>query len=295
MNQSNTTDDSEALACIPTNPDPDGKHSPYYTTGAYLRAKHEQTHFVSGRQFQAWALGLLPILPSMHVLDAGCGWGRFTWQLIEAHSVPAANIVCADLSTAMLSMVHDESKRRNAPVKFCAGEIEALPFQPGRFDLVMANHVLYHLSSMATGLRELARLMKPQGYFLATTNSENIRVTIIELHYQALRLLGVSYEPEPPSSFSMESGAQHLSHVFREVNVFYFEDASVYQNVNDFVNMYLNIGRYRNFLAREDIPQATKEELPGVYKQLVQEIFDREGELRIPVLMGAFVCQKPGF
>jgi len=270
-----------------------GKHAVYYQTSAHLRAKHEQTQVISGRQFHAWALSQIPIQPAMHVLDAGCGWGRFTWHLVDHYGIAPANIVCTDVSSGMLGSVQAEAQRKNSWVKLCTCEIEALPFEAGQFDLVMANHVLYHVASLATGLSELARMLRPQGYFLATTNSENVRVTIIELHYAALRELGIDYEPEPPSSFSMESGVQPLEAIFGEVNVCYFADESIYPRVDDFVAQYRNIGRYRNFIARADIAQKVKDKLPRVFKELAQAEVDQEGELRVPSLMGAFVCREP--
>ena len=269
------------------------RNNPYYDRGAYLRIKHQQTRFDSGRQFHKWALRLVPLSSSAKVLDAGCGWGRFTWYLIEEREIPPANIVWVDRAKNMLDIALAEAHQKNKPIKPCLSDAEALPFQSSRFDVIMANHMLYHLQDIRAGLRELGRVMKQDGYFLATTNSEKIRVTIIELHYEALANLGVAFEPEPPSPFSMENGQEYLTETFYNVKAFYFEDSSVYHNPDDFVKLYLATGRYRNFIARKDISPQLKAKLPKVYEQLVQDIIAQEGQLVVPALMGAFVCSKP--
>jgi len=193
----------------------------------------------------------------------------------------------------MLKTLVEEKNRRSAPVKVVASDIEAIPLSSEQFDIVMANHVLYHVTNIDKGAHELSRMMKSDGIFLATTNSDNVEVTIVKLHYQALQALGVDFEPEAPSPFSMENGGAYLERAFQEVAVYYFEDTTIYDNADEFVNMYLSIGRYRNFIARGDIDQSIKEALPRVYRDLVQEIIDREGKLVTPVLMGAFVCTRP--
>jgi ubiquinone/menaquinone biosynthesis C-methylase UbiE len=267
--------------------------NPYYRSGTYLRAKHQQARLASGRDFAAWALSLLALPASPRLLDAGCGWGRFTWPLIETYAISPARLVAMDRSAGMLRTLLDEAERREIAVPVCAGDIEQLPFPAEAFDLVLANHVLYDVPDLARGVRELERVTRRDGCLLATTNSELVRVTIIELHYQALDALGVQYEPEPPSPFSMENGREQLRRGFRNVEAFIFEDSSVYPDADTFVEQYMTTGRYRNMLLREDVPAEKKAALPRVYRALVQDIIDQEGRLVVPVLMGAFVCTQP--
>jgi ubiquinone/menaquinone biosynthesis C-methylase UbiE len=273
-----------------TTPEPSEKESDYYRSAVFLREKHRRTHVASGRLFQAWALDLAPFTASSVVLDTGCGWGRFTWHLVDAGTVAAANIVCADLSPTMLRLVHEEAQTRRSVVKTCCCDTERLPFRAAAFDVVMANHMLYHVTNIRHGLRELARVLAPGGYLLATTNSERVAVPIIELHYQALAAAGVAFEPEGRSAFSMESGKPLMQEVFRDVAAHYFEDMTEYATAEEFVQLYMTTGRYRNFIARADVPQATKDRALDAYRRLTQDIIDREGKLSVPTLMGAFVC-----
>jgi SAM-dependent methyltransferase len=49
-----------------------------------------------------------------------------------------------------------------------AGTAHALPFEEGRFDLVTALDVLEHLEDDEAGLRELGRVLRPNGFVLLT-------------------------------------------------------------------------------------------------------------------------------
>src|SRR3954451_8585993 len=167
----------------------------YYRTGDLLRAKHKLAAFDSGRRFEQWALRLVPISAGWQILDTGCGWGRFTWSLVDDFHVPAAQMSCVDRSHGMLLTLREEAERRGLhprQPRECQASIEALPFQSHGFDFAVAGHVLYHLHDITRGAHELARVLRPDGTLLATTNADDVNVLILNLHYQALQELGIA-------------------------------------------------------------------------------------------------------
>jgi ubiquinone/menaquinone biosynthesis C-methylase UbiE len=258
----------------------------HYRDGSFLRAKHQR----AGRAFPRWALGLVPLSAAARILDAGCGWGRFTWSLIDDYSVAPSNLVCADLSVGMLGAARQEAAKRRLALQLCAADTAGLPFRSEWFDGAMANHMLYHLPNIDAGVRELARVVKPGGWLLATTNSDGVRVLLIELHQQALELLGIPFAPEEPSPFSLENGAAILSAWFRRVERFEFATEDTFADADDIVATYQTLGRYRSILDRDDLDAATKQAFPDTIRGLAQDVLNKEGQLRSPGLMGAFVC-----
>ena len=266
---------------------------PYYGSGELLKAKHEGASMLSGRKLETWALALLPLYSNAKVLDAGCGWGRFTWPLIERFGLVSSNVICSDSSLGMLQTAADEAARRSHLPSFVTADIQALPFPAGHFDGVMTNHVLYHLSDIQAGVRELARVVKEDGWLLATTNSDDIRVPVLEFHYAALDKLGIDYVHEARSPFSMENGKKILGRSFRKVDCLYFEDETLHGSVDEFLARYKTIGRYRNLAAQEDIDPDKKRQLPVLVRQQAEEVIRKQGELRSPVRMGAFFCREP--
>ena len=268
-------------------------YCPYYKSGVQLKAKHQGTSFRSGRRFEDWALALVPLRADATVLDAGCGWGRFTWPLIERHALASANIFCSDSSLGMLQTTAQEAVQRHYQPRFVVADIQTLPLPANQYDGAMANHVLYHLPAMSAGIGELARVIKEDGWLLATTNSDDVSVPVLDFHYAALDRLGIDYEYEAHSPFSMENGKQPLGRWFRKVERFYFEDETRYDSADEFLSSYKTIGRYRNVLARTDVSKEAKRRLPALVRQQAEQTIREHGLLRSPVRMGAFVCREP--
>jgi SAM-dependent methyltransferase len=282
---------------FPMNPSPTAEQlanrsSPYYATGEHLRAKHALIRNQSGRTIESWALQLVPIDPSAHILDAGCGWGRFVWPLLESYQVPAANLVCADVSYGMVQSARQEGETRGQRPHLVNCGIEALTFPPQHFDGAMANFVLYDVHPLAQGVRELARVLKPKGWLLVAAHGA-IKVLVLDLHFQALDRLGIPYEREENNPFDLDNGTALLRASFGHIARHEFVDEQIYPNAAAFTEHYRTIGGYRSLIARPDIPAEKKAALPRIFQELAEQVADEQGTIHVPVLMGAFVCTEP--
>jgi len=91
------------------------------------------------------------------VLDFGAGTGATSAALLAAGSRPVA----ADLSFEMLRV---GAATRPPAV---AGDVLALPFARGAFDIALGAFVLSHLEDPARGLAEVARTVRPGGAVMA--------------------------------------------------------------------------------------------------------------------------------
>jgi SAM-dependent methyltransferase len=95
-------------------------------------------------------LDLLGAHPSSRLLDAGCGAGGAS-VLAQSRGIPVAAF---DPSESLLAL----AAPRLAVVKL--GELEAIPFPDGAFDLSMAINSLQFTANPAPALRELNRVTK---------------------------------------------------------------------------------------------------------------------------------------
>lgn len=266
--------------------------TPYYTTGEYLRAKHDLIRNQSGRTIETWALQLVKTTSNARILDAGCGWGRFSWPLLESQRIAAANLVCADQSLGMVQSAAQEAEMRGHYPHLVNCGIEALPFPAQQFDGVMANFVLYHVHPLEQGVRELARVLKSDGWLLVAAHGV-IEVLVIELHYQALARLGIHETRDTSNPFDLENGAALLGSCFGQIERHEFIDEQIYPNAEAFTQTYQTTGGYRSLIARADIPAEAKAALPRIFCELAAQSADEQGAIHVPVAMGAFICRKP--
>src|SRR5205823_13608729 len=74
-------------------------------------------------------------------------------------------LVGIDQSQAMVEI------QRAQGIEARVGDVQALPFADGEFDLVVAAWMLYHVPDLDRGLAEIARVLRPGGVLVAATNS----------------------------------------------------------------------------------------------------------------------------
>ncbi|MBU2897848.1 malonyl-ACP O-methyltransferase BioC [Vibrio hepatarius] len=104
---------------------------------------------------------LLKFLPSdirgKTVLDLGCGTGYFAALLRQR----GANVICCDLSKKML----ERAKRRCgvSKMRYQQGDAESLPFASQSIDLVFSSLALQWCNDLSVPLREMRRILKPNG------------------------------------------------------------------------------------------------------------------------------------
>ncbi len=111
------------------------------------------------------------------ILDAGCGTGDAQGGL--ALRYPAARRIAVDIALPMLGMAQAKAgQRRSALARilsaftghpgggetdFVCGDVAALPFAGGSFDLVWSNLMLQWVGDLPAALAELGRVLRPKG------------------------------------------------------------------------------------------------------------------------------------
>jgi ubiquinone/menaquinone biosynthesis C-methylase UbiE len=97
----------------------------------------------------------------LSVLEAGCGTGRFTYNMARA----GHRVTGLDYSPAMLETCAKRGAEEGGAenVELVEGSIFELPFDDNTFDAVLSVHVLMHLPEHDAALLELLRVVKPGG------------------------------------------------------------------------------------------------------------------------------------
>jgi ubiquinone/menaquinone biosynthesis C-methylase UbiE len=110
------------------------------------------------------AIEALAIEPTDRVLDIGTGHGRALSQLVALS--PQGTVTGVDPSLLMVKIAHARNKPdiRSGRLRIMVAVAELLPFEDASFDKIMAVHVVYFWPDLASGLSEIARVLKPGGH-----------------------------------------------------------------------------------------------------------------------------------
>jgi SAM-dependent methyltransferase len=92
-----------------------------------------------------------------HILDAGCGNGRYTRVLLRRADRDAV-VTGFDLSQRMLKRAR--RKVKSSRVSLVSADLTRLPYADAYFDALVCGWVLEHLPDPRPGLSELARVMR---------------------------------------------------------------------------------------------------------------------------------------
>ena len=98
------------------------------------------------------------------VLEVGCGPGGLSIELARGHGLEVTGL---DLDPRMIERATSNADRATAGggfrPDFVVGDVAALPFAAGSFDLVVSTFSMHHWADRVTGLAEIARVLRPGG------------------------------------------------------------------------------------------------------------------------------------
>ena len=198
-----------------------------YATGANLSARialHDRFS-VNPTPWHRWVFDRLDCSPEGDVLEVGCGVGRLWSDNLER--LPAGwRITVADLSPGMVAATEGVFADGGRPVRAQVAEVTDLPHASASFDLVIANHMLYHVPDADRGraLTELRRVLRPSGALYASTIG---RDHLKEIGALVSRHAGVTGYPHGPEAFGIENGQAQLERAFADVRWIDYPDRAV--------------------------------------------------------------------
>jgi ubiquinone/menaquinone biosynthesis C-methylase UbiE len=178
-----------------------------YSDDRNLRARqrfwqHQDPYF----DIVGWVMDLVRPSPGLRVLDAGCGNGVYLRALRDRQALA----VGCDLSMGML-------KAASHPALLNA-DIAALPLRDGAVDVALGIHMLYHVPSRESAIRELRRVVAAGGTCVVVTNGSRHTRSLRAMAERAVRRETPGWQMRPAThAFTAENAAGQLGAAFENV------------------------------------------------------------------------------
>lgn len=260
-----------------------------YVTDEHLAIRY-RTHELYSRpqvDFHDWVLDSIRWLGDEWVLDVGAGPGNYC-DAIQAR-IPNGQLVMGDLSFGMAQQAQEM-----ASCSVLTFDAQDLPFPDGMFDVVLANHMLYHVPDIDRALLELRRVLRPGGCLVASTNSTGHHLTEFDtLARRACTLLGYPKQKfkAPHTAFSLENGGTILARHFRAVARYDLPSAFHFNEVEP-VLAYIDSTRTLHVF---DLPEEVAwDEFMDVMRKQVTRLIRAFGELQVQKLAGVLIATDAG-
>jgi len=200
-------------------------------------------------------------------VDVGCGRGQYLRALRSAGFVSTG----VDLSPGMACDV--------------VGDATRLPFPDASFGAALALHMLYHLPDPASGVRELARVVRRDGVVVILTNGLDHLAPYRELVSEAAGVdEGVVW---PASTFALEH-RELVESVLGPVELIELRAVVTLDSVEPLVS-YAESSRH----FYETQTERAWPEVIARFEDLARQRLERTGSLALPTHSGLFVARRP--
>ena len=119
---------------------------------------------VENTRYLDLAMAGIPEDFSGKMLEVPVGTGVLTMPVYK--TLPNADITCLDYSADMMAVAQHRAEKMNLRnVRFQQGDVGALPFEDGSFDLVLSLNGFHAFPDKEAAYREVFRVLKPGGIF----------------------------------------------------------------------------------------------------------------------------------
>ena len=236
-----------------------------------------------------WVYERLQMKEGQRVLEIGCG-NAMLWAH-NAHKLPEnLDVTLTDRSDTMLS----EAKKvlqsfdelftsRNIRIRYQVADANQLILPSKAYDLVMANHMLYHVTNREACFSAIADAMKADGLFCCTTIGTDHMKELYEIVDGFDSEIAIQIPAKKlTESFKLENGREQLIKYFSDVQMEVQDNDLLVDDVRAIYNYVYSFPG--------NAPYVLKARETEFHKML-QERMDKEGAIYIHKAAGMFRCR----
>jgi ubiquinone/menaquinone biosynthesis C-methylase UbiE len=213
------------------------------------------------------------------VVDIGCGPGHYAKALRADR--PGRTVVAVDLSPGMVAAAGRPG---------VVADATALPLATRSVDAAIATHMLYHVPRPEEALAELARVTKPAGTVVLSTNAIGDKRELRELHARAAEAAGAT----APSvgvgmRFNLDEAETVAMHHFTTVERIDLQATIEASSAEPIVAFIASTAAWYRDRGRPE--PADGEVLLAHARRLADEVIAADGAFRIRTHSGILVCR----
>lgn len=227
-----------------------------------------------------WVFDQFDLPPQAHALEAACGRGDL-WHDNLDRLPPGWDITLTDFSEGMLAEARTKLAGTGRSFRFEAADIRQLPPGDGRFDAVIANHMLYHVPDKPRAFREVLRVLKPGGRFYATTVGERHMWELSDLVNRFFQEESSFDFDSRHLDFLLENGRAQLDPFFADIEIRRYTDSLKITQAEPLIQ-YIYSGRFK------ETARSREQE----FRAFIAAEIDRNGAIHIFKDSGIFIGRK---
>lgn len=229
-------------------------------------------------KFADWLFDKYEFKENYSILELGCGNGSHWEGKIE--TLPTGcKLILSDFSDGMLDLVKEKySEYKN--VTFQKIDIQSIPFDENSFDIIIANHMLFHVPDLNKALSEVQRVLKKGGYFYSATDGNGGMRPFLHEAIKKFDATSEAFTEKLP--FNLQNGSEILSRYFPNVEKFEYENVLAITKTEDLIEW---------LKSTKSISGFSEENLVNLYKYF-EGIRIKEGAIKIPRETGVFISVK---
>lgn len=216
----------------------------------------------------------------MRVLEVGCG-NAVQWRVNQHNCPQSLTVVLTDFSLGMLREA-GLSLGDDPRFAYCCQDGMSLGFSQNEFDLVIANHMLYHVPDIDAALWQAAHVLRPDGRMVCATNGPE--------HMRDLDKLLHAFEPRYSGSntmsdrFNLVNGEAQLNRYFKRVDLVLYPSDLWVTDASLLSDYAYSTPRVKEVLNLAQVSDLTR---------FFQKKIDSDGGIYIRKQTGVFIGSEP--